>query len=90
MANCYRVSIAGKVFTVEPQQTILQAALSHGISWPYRCQQGGCCSCLARRTSGEIDYQGMAPMLSEREQAEGWFVACLASAKSDLSVSLEG
>ncbi len=90
MANNYRVTIAQQVFSVGPQQSILDAALAQGIDWPHRCRQGGCCSCLARCKSGEIIYHGMAPMLSEAEQAKGWFLACLASAKSDLNISLEG
>ena len=90
MASNFRVRLAQQEFSVEPQQTVLEAALAQGIDWPYRCRQGGCCSCLARCTSGEIIYHGMAPMLSEAEQAKGWFLACLASAKSDLNISLEG
>jgi hypothetical protein len=29
-------------------------------------------------------------MLSDAEQQQGWFLACLASAESDLTISLEG
>ncbi|CAM5191541.1 2Fe-2S iron-sulfur cluster-binding protein [Alishewanella longhuensis] len=33
-------------FTVDADETILQAALRQGIDFPYRCQQGVCTSCV--------------------------------------------
>ncbi|GGB04220.1 2Fe-2S iron-sulfur cluster-binding protein [Agarivorans gilvus] len=90
MTRTFQVSLEQQVFSVEAEQPILNAALEQGIAWPHRCRQGVCCRCLARRISGELVYHGMAPMLSNAEQQQGWFLACLASAESDLTISLEG
>lgn len=90
MTRAFQVRFEQQVFSVNAEQTILDAALQQGIAWPHRCRQGACCCCLARRISGELEYHGMAPMLSDTEQQQGWFLACLASAKTDLTISLEG
>ncbi|UPW18504.1 2Fe-2S iron-sulfur cluster-binding protein [Agarivorans sp. TSD2052] len=90
MAKSYKVEMGQTVFWVEPQETLLNAATRQGVKWPYRCGQGACLSCLARCISGTVSYHGMAPMLSEAEQTQGWFAGCLASAETDLYISLEG
>ncbi|EAR55900.1 Ferredoxin [Photobacterium sp. SKA34] len=44
-------------FTASAQQTVLQAALDAGITFPNRCQVGACAMCMCRKTSGEVSYQ---------------------------------
>lgn len=78
----------GITFTVEKQQTILEAALSQQIDFPNRCQVGACGMCLCRLLEGEVKYQ-YEPMLTDAEQDEGWIFACLAMAASDLKLTFE-
>ncbi|KJF85304.1 MULTISPECIES: 2Fe-2S iron-sulfur cluster-binding protein [Photobacterium] len=75
-------------FTASTQQTVLQAALDAGITFPNRCQVGACAMCMCRKTSGEVSYQ-LEPMLTEKEQAEGWIFTCQAVAESDLVLTLD-
>ncbi len=75
-------------FTAEHGQTVLEAALNAGIAFPNRCQVGACAMCMCRKLAGEIRYQ-LEPMLTEKEQAEGWIFACQAMAESDLVLDLD-
>ncbi|MEY3669233.1 MAG: hypothetical protein RL258_628, partial [Pseudomonadota bacterium] len=47
---------SGKTFPVDPQETILEAALRAGIVLPYGCKDGACGSCKATLTQGEVGY----------------------------------
>ncbi|GAB4354778.1 MAG: hypothetical protein Kow006_20750 [Gammaproteobacteria bacterium] len=50
----YRVALfpSGRSFFVEPGQTILEAALTAGITLPYQCANGSCGDCRARIVEG--------------------------------------
>ena len=75
-------------FATDGEQTLLEAALNAGIAFPNRCQVGACAMCMCRKQQGEIRYQ-LEPMLTEKEQAEGWVFACQAMANSDLVLQLD-
>lgn len=76
------------VFTANEQETVLEAALNAGVAFPNRCQVGACAMCMCRKVSGEISYQ-LEPMLTEKEQAQGWMFTCQAVAQSDLVLQLD-
>ena len=44
--------------------------------------------CLCKKLEGEIEYD-LEPLLTDKEQQEGWIFACQATAKSDLVLLLE-
>ena len=45
---------SGHQFTVEPDETILEAALRSGININYYCSNGSCGECKARVMEGEL------------------------------------
>lgn len=59
------------------KQTLLEAALKHGIDAPYSCQGGICSSCLARVTEGQAVMKKNA-ILTDSEVAEGLVLTCQA------------
>ncbi|MBY8092428.1 2Fe-2S iron-sulfur cluster binding domain-containing protein [Vibrio fluvialis] len=75
-------------FEVEEGQTVLDAALNQHISFPHRCQVGACAACLCRKVEGEVSYH-LEPMLTEKEQAQGWIFPCQAFAESHLVLTFE-
>ncbi|PNH90041.1 2Fe-2S iron-sulfur cluster-binding protein [Vibrio diazotrophicus] len=75
-------------FEVEKGQTILEAALNQQIPFPHRCQVGACAACLCRKVEGDVTYY-LEPMLTEKEQAEGWIFPCQAIAESHLVLTFE-
>ncbi|MGF1763489.1 2Fe-2S iron-sulfur cluster-binding protein [Aliivibrio kagoshimensis] len=76
------------VFTVPRETSILQAALEQNIAFPNRCQVGACGMCLCKKLEGEVTYQ-LEPMLTEKEQREGWIFTCQAYAISDIVLLLD-
>jgi CDP-4-dehydro-6-deoxyglucose reductase, E3 len=89
MPHSIRVLPSGHTFTANPDEPILDAALRHGLSFPYGCRGGACGSCSGKLVSGTIDYAGEEPMaLTATEQATGQTLFCLARATSDLVIEV--
>ncbi|GLO62314.1 ferredoxin [Vibrio sp. MACH09] len=75
-------------FEVSEETTLLEAALNSNIKFPHRCHIGACSSCMCRLLEGNIEYQ-LQPMLTEKEQADGWMFPCLAYVKSNIKLTFE-
>ncbi|HWR77648.1 MAG TPA: CDP-6-deoxy-delta-3,4-glucoseen reductase [Thiobacillus sp.] len=85
----YQVTIqpSGHQFTVESDETILEAALREGFSLPYGCRNGACGSCKGRVLSGQLDYGVYQPnALKDAEKAQGRALFCRARPLSDLTI----
>ncbi len=85
----FKVSVlpGGQVFTAEPGQTVLDAALAAGVVLPYSCRTGACSTCRGRVVSGEYDA-GEAPgrILEAEDLARGYTLLCQARPSSDLVI----
>jgi CDP-4-dehydro-6-deoxyglucose reductase, E3 len=72
-------------FTVDGEQTLLEAALRAGVSVSYGCSNGNCGDCRARVISGEVrqvrphDY-----VFSEQDKQQGYVLMCAFTPASDL------
>lgn len=87
MSRQVRIEPSGHTFTVEDNETVLEAALRHGLMLPYSCRNGACGSCKGRVLAGEVDlgeYEGRA--LSEEERRAGKALFCRARPRSDLVI----
>lgn len=88
----FKVSVqpAGRGFTAEPGQTILDAALDAGIILPYSCRNGTCSTCRGRVVSGDYDA-GTAPdrILEASDRAQGYTLLCQARPSSDVVIEAE-
>ncbi|WP_416761551.1 2Fe-2S iron-sulfur cluster-binding protein [Roseateles sp. So40a] len=71
-------------FDAPADQTLLLAALDHGLRLPHSCRNGTCRACIARVISGRIEHRIEWPGLSREEKDEGWILPCVACARSDL------
>jgi glycine betaine catabolism B len=81
--NARRVSMGDKNFTVEPGETILQAATRQVVVIPCGCASGLCGTCRTRLVEGKVEMQhqgGLAP----EEEAAGFILACSARPLTDL------
>lgn len=84
---CVRPS--GHEFSVDANETILDAALRHGLSLPYGCRDGVCGACRAKLIAGEVDYGMSQPMaLNAAETAAGYALMCQARPLSDVTVEV--
>ena len=64
-------------FEMSQKQTILEAALKHGLDVPYSCQGGICSSCICKVTEGSVTMK-KNQILTEEEIAEGLTLSCQA------------
>lgn len=79
------VEPSGHVFSVNDGETILDAALRHGLSFPYGCRNGGCGACKGKVVAGEVSYPAGQPgCLSDTEEAIGQVVVCQARPLGDV------
>lgn len=69
-------------FEMSQKQTILEAALKHGIDAPYSCQGGICSSCIARIKSGSAVMKKNT-ILTDSEIEEGLVLTCQAQPTSE-------
>ncbi len=75
-------------FPAAADQTVLQAALEHGLELPSSCQAGVCTTCAGRLKSGSVaqpDAMGIGPEL----KAQGFVLLCVAYPTSDLEVETD-
>lgn len=85
MTHRIRLLPSGREFTVEARETVLEAALRHGVNLPYNCSGGSCGACKARLLAGEIaaprfhDYA-----FSAAEKTQGSVLLCSIGAGSDM------
>ncbi len=88
----YQVTIqpSGHQFTVQPQQTLLGAALDAGFALPYGCRNGACGACKGKVLAGEVDYgTHQDGALTHEEKVQGLALFCCAKAKSDLVIEVK-
>lgn len=78
-----------KEFSCEEDETILTAGLRQGYNLRYGCKHGGCGSCKALITDGEVD-QGEASSfaLMDFEREQGYALLCSALPLSDITIDV--
>ncbi|MEM7406193.1 MAG: CDP-6-deoxy-delta-3,4-glucoseen reductase [Pseudomonadota bacterium] len=81
---------SGRQFDASPAESVLDAAMRHGILIPYGCRNGACGSCRGKILEGQIDYPAGEPGgLDGRQRARGEALLCQAHAASDLKLDVE-
>jgi CDP-4-dehydro-6-deoxyglucose reductase len=87
----FKVNIvsSGKTFVVNEGESILTAALRHGVMLPYSCKNGTCGSCKGVVHEGEVHYPFHPPIALERtDMAEGCALMCQAEPIEDLKIEV--
>jgi ferredoxin-NAD(P)+ reductase (naphthalene dioxygenase ferredoxin-specific) len=73
---------------VETGDTVLNAALAAGISYPHGCQSGNCGACKSRLHAGDIEMSPYSEYaLSDAEKESGLILACRAVPWSDCEIA---
>ena len=75
--------------SMTPKETVLEAALKHGLDLPYSCSAGMCCTCRARLIKGEaVMRQNFS--LEPWEMAAGFVLTCQAvPASANIAVDFD-
>lgn len=86
----HRAEINGQTITVEPDETLLVAALRQNINIPSICRVGGCGTCKCKLKAGQVDeLTETAYLLSEKDIADGVILACQSRLRSDVKIELD-
>ena len=73
--------------TIDPGQTVLEAAEAGGIEAAFGCRGGSCGVCKTRLLEGKV-HAPAAIALKESEIEQGYILPCCSYARSDLVVDL--
>lgn len=74
-------------YEVSSHASLLDSLRAQGVDLPYGCQYGGCITCAAKLTSGEVDQKRQVA-LNNRQLAQGYVILCVARPKSDLTLEI--
>lgn len=76
--------------TVQPKETLLQAALRQGIDFPHSCRVGGCATCKCRLVEGKVKELTQAGyILSDAELDQGYILACQSVPRGDVKIAVD-
>lgn len=87
MSHQITVQPSGRQFAAEAGETLLDAALRHGLTLPYGCKDGACGACKGKVVEGTVDHGKAQPhALKDDEKAAGLTLYCCATAQTDLVI----
>jgi CDP-4-dehydro-6-deoxyglucose reductase len=78
---------SGRTFSVENDETVLEAALRSGVGLPYGCKNGACGTCRGRLLEGELIHRvHSSSALSSEDEAKGFALFCSSRPLSDIVI----
>jgi CDP-4-dehydro-6-deoxyglucose reductase len=80
---------SGRQFTANPGASLLDAAFSAGIAFPYSCRTGRCSTCKALVKCGQTRPLTEETGLSAEEKEAGWILTCARTAETDIGLGIE-
>jgi len=87
MTNRVKIETSGHEFTVNDDESVLDAAIRQGVHLPYGCRNGKCGKCKGKVVQGEVFYAEEPSALSEADKATGMALFCKAQTKTDLVIA---
>ena len=77
----------GASFEVDARRSLLDSLRDQGVDLPYGCKYGGCITCAARLTDGEVDQRRQVA-LNNRQIANGYVILCVARPVTDCTLEI--
>ena len=77
----------GGTYQVEARRPLLESLREQGLDLPYGCKYGGCISCAAKLTAGEVDQRRQVA-LNNRQINNGYVLLCVARAVTDCTLEI--
>jgi 3-phenylpropionate/trans-cinnamate dioxygenase ferredoxin reductase subunit len=82
--------INGVAITVNPKETLLQAALRQGVDFPHSCRVGGCAACKCKLVEGKVrELTETSYILSDEDLDLGCILACQSVPQTDVRVQVD-
>lgn len=86
----YQVTISNRdntTYMVDNRRPLLDNLREQGVDLPYGCKYGGCITCAAKLTAGNVDQRRQVA-LNNRQINDGYVILCVARAKSDITLEV--
>ena len=77
----------GATYEVDPCRPLLDSLRDQGVDLPYGCKYGGCITCAAQLTKGEVDQRRQVA-LNNRQLNNGYVILCVARPLSDITLEI--
>ncbi|MFK7938807.1 MAG: 2Fe-2S iron-sulfur cluster-binding protein [Roseovarius sp.] len=88
--STFTVTLANRdnaTYQVQARRPLLDSLRAQGVDLPYGCKYGGCSTCAARLTAGEVDQRRQVA-LNNRQINDGYVILCVARATSDITLEI--
>ena len=90
MSDTCTITIAnrdGATYAVSRRRPLLESLRDQGVDLPYGCKYGGCITCAAKLTAGEVDQRRQVA-LNNRQIANGYVILCVARPMTDCTLEI--
>jgi ferredoxin len=77
----------GATFEVDAGRPLLGSLREQGVELPFGCKYGGCITCAAKLTAGEVDQRRQVA-LNNRQIADGYVILCVARPTTDIILEI--
>ena len=77
----------GATYAVNARRPLLEQLRDQGVDLPYGCEYGGCITCAAKLTAGEVDQRRQVA-LNNRQISNGYVILCIARATTDITLEI--
>lgn len=77
----------GARFAVDARRPLLDSLRAQGVDLPYGCKYGGCITCAAKLTAGEVDQRRQVA-LNNRQINNGYVLLCVARPVQDCTLEI--
>lgn len=77
----------GATYEVDARRPLLDTLRANGVDLPYGCQYGGCITCAAKLTQGEVN-QTRQVALNNRQITDGYIILCVARPVTDITLEV--
>ena len=88
--STHKVTIANRgdaTYQVDARRPLLETLRAQGVDLPYGCEYGGCITCAAKLTAGEVNQKAQVA-LNNRQINDGYVILCVARAMSDITLEI--
>lgn len=86
MSHTITVLPSNDTFSINTDETILDAALRHNLILPYGCKDGACGSCKSIIVSGDVNHFEDSNAITAEEKERGIALLCHTTVNSDVSI----
>ena len=86
----YTITLANRgdaTYQVDGKETLLNSLRDQGVDLPYGCKYGGCITCAAKITLGNVDQTAQVA-LNNRQIDDGYVILCVARPTSNCTFEI--